>query len=350
MLFSATLRSALAVIVLSALSVSATPGLSLKVSGPQDVNGVDKLQVVATLVNTGDETLKLLNDPRGPLSKFPTNTFSITDASGSTPAFTGIKVKYVPKVAAASLDEKAFTVLAPGQSVDVTHDLSTTYNFTSTGEGAYNFEARNLFHYIDAQNNIVPIYADAATHSASISGKLAVAQPSLVKRASFVGCSSSQQSLLNQAASAAQTYAANALSYANSHTSATTRYTTWFGAYTAARHSTIVSHYTAISGTPFSSYTFDCTCTDSGTYAFVTPSRFGYVTLCGAFWQAPLIGTDSKGGTLIHESSHFTRNGGTDDHVYGQSGCRSLASSNPAQAVDNADSHEYFAENNPAQA
>jgi len=55
-----------------------------------------------------------------------------------------------------------------------------------------------------------------------------------------------------------------------------------------------------------------------------------------------------QGGTLVHESSHFTKNGATDDHVYGQSACKSLAQSNPAMAVDNADSHEYFAENNPA--
>lgn len=47
------------------------------------------------------------------------------------------------------------------------------------------------------------------------------------------------------------------------------------------------------------------------------------------------------------QSSHFTKNGGTDDHVYGQSAAKALAKSNPSQAIDNADSHEYFAENNP---
>ena len=51
----------------------------------------------------------------------------------------------------------------------------------------------------------------------------------------------------------------------------------------------------------------------------------------------------------MHEQSHFTVNGGTDDHVYGQSGAKALAISNPANAVDNADNHEYFAENTPAQ-
>jgi len=73
------------------------------------------------------------------------------------------------------------------------------------------------------------------------------------------------------------------------------------------------------------------------------------IYLCGAYWNAPATGTDSKAGTLVHESSHFTVNGGTQDYVYGQSGAKSLAISNSNNAVMNADSHEYFAENTPAQ-
>jgi peptidyl-Lys metalloendopeptidase len=124
----------------------------------------------------------------------------------------------------------------------------------------------------------------------------------------------------------------------------------WFGTYTAARHTTVTSHYQKISSHDFNSYKFDCTCTESGTYAYVYPDTFGTVYLCGVFWQVGTTGTDSQGGTLVHESSHFTINGGTDDHVYGQSGAKSLAKSDPASAVDNADNHEYFAENNPSQA
>lgn len=92
--------------------------------------------------------------------------------------------------------------------------MSEAYNFTSSGEGAYNFEARNLFHFVDADSNIVPIYADAEAHSAKVAGQLAVARKSaLSKRATFNGCTSSQQSLLLSAASAAQSYVAGSLSY-----------------------------------------------------------------------------------------------------------------------------------------
>jgi len=45
--------------------------------------------------------------------------------------------------------------------------------------------------------------------------------------------------------------------------------------------------------------------------------------------------------------SHFTVVAGTDDWAYGQTAAAALAKSSPTKAVDNADSHEYFAENNP---
>src|SRR5262249_37843775 len=94
--------------------------------------------------------------------------------------------------------------------------------------------------------------------------------------------------------------------------------------------------------------TINCGCTSSA-YAYVYPSQHYQIYVCNAFWNAPLTGTDSKAGTLIHEMSHFNVVAGTDDHVYGQAGARNLAISNPNAAVDNADSHEYFAENTPFQ-
>jgi peptidyl-Lys metalloendopeptidase len=76
----------------------------------------------------------------------------------------------------------------------------------------------------------------------------------------------------------------------------------------------------------------------------VYPNQPYNVCLCNAFWSAPATGTDSKAGTLIHETSHFTVVAGTQDYVYGQSACKSLAISGPNKAINNADSHEYFAE------
>jgi peptidyl-Lys metalloendopeptidase len=92
----------------------------------------------------------------------------------------------------------------------------------------------------------------------------------------------------------------------------------------------------------------NCGC-NQNYYAYVYPSKPYEIFVCKAFWSAPNTGTDSRAGTLIHEMSHFNVVAATDDHVYGQSGAKSLAISDPAKAIDNADSHEYFAENTPYQ-
>jgi peptidyl-Lys metalloendopeptidase len=94
--------------------------------------------------------------------------------------------------------------------------------------------------------------------------------------------------------------------------------------------------------------TVDCKCKQSY-YAYVYSNQPYKIYVCRAFWSAPLNGTDSKAGTLVHEMSHFDVVAGTDDVVYGQTGAKNLATSDPAKAITNADSHEYFAENTPAQ-
>ncbi|KAI8981241.1 peptidyl-Lys metalloendopeptidase [Trametes punicea] len=350
-MFACTVRTTLVAVAAFVAAVSAERGLSLKTSGPSAVNGVDNLKIVTTLTNTGNETMKLLNDPRGALHMLPTNTFNITKDSGESPGFIGAEVKYILRQAAKSTNPKAFTVLAPGKSASVTHDLSAAYNFTHSGAGKYTIEPSNLFHYVDPETQEPKeIRANTGAHVATVSGKLAVARPTpaVTKREHYHGCSPSEEQAVAAAAPAAQTYVAHALAYLENHTGPTPRYTTWFGAYTTERHSIVRTHFTHMDGNDFSSFTYDCSCDVASAYAYVYPDRFGYIYLCDAFWKAPTTGTDSQGGTLVHESSHFIANAGTKDYVYGQSAASSLAKNDPEEAIMNADNHEYFAENNPA--
>ncbi|EIN05799.1 peptidyl-Lys metalloendopeptidase [Punctularia strigosozonata HHB-11173 SS5] len=346
-------RAALLALVSSAVAVSATRGLTLSVSGPESVADVENLKIVTTVKNTGDETLKLLNNPSSVLRKAPTNSFSIADHTGASPSFNGIVVKYAMNKAIESEKDTSFTILAPGASVSIEHDLSAAYNFTSSGSSTYSIEPSNLFHYVDPETKqAVALYADVErAHVAAVSGKLAVARPipTLTKRESFVGCSSSEKSEVSSAATAAQSYAKGAYNYLSTNTASTPRYTTWFGTYTSKRHSTVLSHYSNMNSASYADFTYDCsTCDEADTYAYVYPDTYGKVYLCDVFWETTTTGTDSRAGTLIHESSHFTKIAGTDDHVYGQSAAKSLAKSNPTEAIDNADNHEYFAENNPS--
>jgi len=91
-----------------------------------------------------------------------------------------------------------------------------------------------------------------------------------------------------------------------------------------------------------------CNPTRCGTnvYAYVYPTdATRTIHFCSAFWRAPTFGfPDSQPGTIYHELSHFTVFGGTSDYAYGVTNCKSLARSNPNNAVKNADSYEYFSE------
>ncbi|KAF9529057.1 peptidyl-Lys metalloendopeptidase [Crepidotus variabilis] len=339
-------------IFLASLTVAvAERALSLRTAGPSSVNSVGSLKVVVTLTNTGDETLKILNDPNGPLSRLPTDTFIIADKTGSTPNFSGVKAKYAPKIAAAG---EAFTTLAPGDSVDVEHDLSRAYDFTASGTGTYKIHPNNLFYLVNEDSSIKSIYADTqSSYSAKLSGRLAISRPS-VKRATFNGCSASQQTIVNTTTVVAQSYANSTYAYLKKLTKATPRFKSWFGPFTASSNKTVSTVFSKISAEKFSTFQYDCTCpdpdADEGTFAFVYPDSFGTIYLCQAFWDAPLNGTNSKGGTLIHEATHFTVNGGTDDLFYGQTDARSNAITHPDQTLMNADNYEFFAENHPTEA
>jgi len=325
----------------------------MAVSGPSSVNGLSNLKLATTLHNTGNETLRLLNNPQSVLTPdWATNVFSISKVNGSVwPDFHGVVVKWSPSLAAKGKD---FTVIEPGQSVELTHDLSTRYDFTASGEGTYEFHALNTFTHIDTTGNLISLKASPNSPvSLKLSGNIAIIpltphSAKFVKRAKFVNCTADQQTQINAAVPAAQKYAGDALVYLTNNTSSTPRFTTWFGLYLPTNHDLVTEHFTAISGGQFSTFTFDCSCTKANTFAFVNPDNYGYINLCPAFWDAPVTGTDSKGGTLVHECSHFTKNGATEDYAYGQSLCQKLAQTSPERAIMNADSHEYFAENNPA--
>ena len=92
-MFSSSVCGSLVLLLVSAVTVSAAPGLTVKTSTPNpNVDGLGNLKVTTTVTNTGDKTLKLLNDPRGVLNTFPENTFIVTDTTGSRPSFNGAKV------------------------------------------------------------------------------------------------------------------------------------------------------------------------------------------------------------------------------------------------------------------
>jgi peptidyl-Lys metalloendopeptidase len=78
--------------------------------------------------------------------------------------------------------------------------------------------------------------------------------------------------------------------------------------------------------------------------ASVNPANPGTIYIDAAFFTAPRIGFDSRGGTLVHEMSHFTIISATKDRAYGVSNCLALARKSALDALTNADNFSYYTE------
>jgi len=293
-----------------------------------------RVLVEVTFTNDTDRPIRLLTWGEGAADMLEDDLFAVT-VDGASVRYIGPHYKRPPP------GDADYTTIAPGDSLSRTADISDLYDLTRTGTYSV--------HYTDG-------HAATGARRASGAVDVRVAGRPLPRRddqapriggVSYVKCTVTQQSGVLEALQASSVMADGAASYLNGAPSGTPRYTKWFGAFSDARWSTAKSHYGAIKDAiDTKPVQFDCGCKKTY-YAYVYPDSPYKIYLCKAFWAAPVSGTDSRGGTLIHELSHFTAVAGTDDHVYGQTGAASLAASDPTQALNNADNHEYFAENTP---
>ncbi|OJT06442.1 Peptidyl-Lys metalloendopeptidase [Trametes pubescens] len=348
-MFPQRASQALLLCVAAAVGTLAAPSVLLQVSGPSSVVDIGNLKVVTTVTNTGDEPLKLLNDPRSPLSDLPTDTFTITNPHGTSPDFIGIAVKYVPHVAIASDDPLVYTNLSPGQSVTIEHDLSVAYDFSTSGTGPYvvNVKEFNTLYYV-SQGHISALLAgnNLPNHAVNISGSLIASRARTPFSLDAEECENWQERAILTAIPVANKYIGGSLNLLAQDGYTGDHYKRWFGSASEHRLSTVGSHFEALIGNNFTEFTFVCKtafCSRKpGLYAYVYPDEFGRIHVCDTFFRSPVGGPDSRASTIVHESSHFTRNGGTLDHAYGQTLTQELARSYPQLAVMNADNHEYF--------
>jgi len=317
----------------------------------------DDLLVSVTLTNKSDSPQYVLKS-RTPFEGVGAPLFDVT-RDGERVPYLGALVK---RTAPTQAD---YYVLKPGASHTVKVNLSSLYDLSVTGDYmiSYRTASPDLFLAASGKKDSASsdvseltsepasLWIDASLPRGSEPASLQTMkkqQPTYtIASLGYTNCTASQQTSISSALSAATTMATSGVNYMNGTHGA--RYTKWFGALNATRESTIKSHFAAIKDAFVTkAIVVDCSCTDAGTYAYVYPTQPYKIYVCGAFWSAPMSGTDSKGGTLVHEMSHFNVVASTDDWAYGQSAAASLAISNPSQAIDNADSHEYFGENTPA--
>jgi peptidyl-Lys metalloendopeptidase len=317
-------------------------GVSATLTASRSTFGAaDPVSVTLTIHNTGKSALQMLRW-QGPSERLEEPLFAVT-RDGLPVQYIGAHYKRPPPT------QEDLLTIAPGKSLSQEMSLSGFYDFSNTGSYTLRYQvaslsvgaqtgtlrSNELTLWIEGRINVIPESPAGDVTTDSITG--------------YTACDTTQQSLLVTATANATTYSTGAKNYLAGTGSGTPRYTTWFGAYTSTRWSTARAHYTAIEDAFLTKpITYNCKCKQNY-YAYVYPTQPYAIYLCKVFWQAPATGTDSKAGTLVHEMSHFNVTAGTDDWVYGQSGAKSLAISDPTKALNNADNHEYFAENTPAQ-
>lgn len=339
-------RALLAFVTLlsTALSAHARPDVDVRLSTLQPVlRGDVDVTVTVTVTNTGRAAVNVLRWQL-PDDELESPLFRITHESGSLARYTGRMVKR------AAPDANDLVRIEAGATLRYDVELTSLYDLSRNGRYTIDYASRE-----GHGRSSAPLQSGAPLHlwlegrSAKSTGAGVAAALPAAKSLATVKCTASQTSDIATAVTNAGTLSGGALSYLTAGT-AGPRYTTWFGPNDATRYSTVRTHFTNINNAfANAAITVDCSCKKRTVYAFVTKNNPYYITVCGAFWTAPPLGTDSKAGTLVHEMSHFTIVADTDDWAYGQTNAKALATSDPAKAIDNADSHEYFAENTPFQ-
>ncbi|AWL06347.1 M35 family metallo-endopeptidase [Massilia oculi] len=307
----------------------------------------DDVMVRVTLTNTTGATAHLLRW-RTPLDGVEAPLFEVR-RDGQPVRYLGRRIKR------AAPGPSDYVRLDPGASLSKTVELSRLYEMSVTG----NYTIRYHSAAMPAPGaGVQPVVGELVSKPVSIwvDGRL----PRGAKPAgmapepggaglSYANCSNAQQEQLVTAMDAGRAMTVDSHAYLTSGKQYGERYSTWFGALDAARGAKVTSNFTAIKDAfENKPVRIDCDC-DEPYFAYVYPARPYTVWVCRAFWAAAVTGTDSRGGTLLHELSHFDVVAATDDHVYGQAGAAELARSAPERAINNADSHEYFGENTPVQ-
>lgn len=337
---------ALTAILVPTAQAAVTDGIDVRLSTATPVvQGDVDVVVRVTITNTNSRPV-LLHPWQLPSSQLDGSLFQVT-RDGQPVPYTG------PLVKRNTPGPRDVLRLDAGASASYDVELTGAYGLDRDGRYDISYRSRGVhanYATPTLQSDVLYLWLQgrtALTASASASAVVATAAAASV---SYSGnCSASQKTTLQQAVTAATTYATNATTYLAATPAATKqRYVKWFGTATTANWNIAKAHFTATRDA-FSTkpLVLDCSCKQSY-YAYVYPTAPYKIYVCNAFWSAPMNGTDSKAGTLIHEMTHFNVVASTDDWVYGKTAAAALAISNPAKALDNADSHEYFAENTPA--
>lgn len=315
--------------------------VTLSVQDGQEGSG----SITFTLTNTSQSQVRVLRWNTPLEGSIVGDIFAVTK-DGRKIRYRGKQVKRAPAGAADYLTIQA------GESVSAVTSLLTAYDISETGQYEVRYGAVVQYSLGDGSVKS-PAVRERISSNILLLDITQLLQPAVtpLEGATYLSCSAAREAILesalNVAGKAVEESLAALQAVAAEDQTVAKRYTTWFGAYSAGRYTAIEANFSKLAAA-FTEEEIElrCDCTEDW-LAYVYVDDPYIIHLCSDYWVASPVGTDSQAGTLIHEMTHFSVVAATDDVVYGQDGAMELALTNPGQAINNADSHEYFAENVP---
>jgi peptidyl-Lys metalloendopeptidase len=348
-----------------------TPEISINLQFPTaEFRARDRQNILFRLTNNSNETVNVLKW-NTPLEGINNDLFRI-EKDGKPAIYLGRMVKR------GAPEPEDYITIEPNSSVSVEVDLTEYYDISEPGQ----YDVRYRLAILDVGRESPQILASRFIGEPSFPrhrirsnvAKFELLEPREPKQINgisvewlaehpditafqppgFSQCTAAEQTDLKNALTEAEGIAAVSL-LALSNTPEdkrpeAKRHKEWFGPHQTFFYNRVIGNFSNIlDALANKTITFNCSgdgC-ESSWFAYVYSGSPYEIHLCNLFWTAPLRGTNSQAGTIIHEISHFYVVAGTYDHAYGQAECRQLAKDDPFEAIANADSHAYFAENDP---
>jgi len=229
--------------------------------------------------------------------------------------------------------DSEFVTIPAGEKRSVVIDLGDNYEFTSTGKYMVrvNLPPYSELLYIPDDNQVEVFKLE------TVPERRRVGAPQ-----GWTACSQTQISQTNSAITTSISASSRSVTCLNAANGCEPTYRTWFGGYSDNNWNYVTNVFRQVHNR-LNNFEFNGYCNPSGcgqnTYGYVYPTDTTFtVHLCSLFWSIP----NERVNTIVHEMSHFNSLGATRDYAYGESACRSLATSNPNNACRNADNVCYF--------
>ena len=344
----------LAALLLAVLSLSAVKGgpFTVSISTPRVQEMGEDVTCQAVITNDHDEDYYLLKR-NTPLEKIRSHIYVVRKDMNTLVKYDGFFFKRGPPT------EEEF-ILVPGKtSVSSNVVLSDAYSFNSPSVYSVQLDTQVLYSKsLTAAALSQPLSSNTRHFLLANTGKAPkLTQAEIIRRNKKPNAASATAQQVNQPTFSGGWPAADRATALDAYNHAIQKmgdsfraldrdasYREWFGAinnkrlYLVHRVYWDIPYYLVHSVIDFVYYGSHCR---PGIFAY-TCHKCNHVSFCDAYFGAPLVGFNSKMGTIIHEFTHAIKE--TSDHKYGMQNCRALATNNPDLAVDNADNYEYYSE------